>query len=243
MDVEEYAFEDSQTAFATERVSNITGLPSSVSSPKVGQLFNIFHPSDPISYRIEPLVAKAMTSLKPQVLPYTKKSLFANVAPQGLSGLGSKVGQSVSGLWSSLSAGITTNMMKNSLGLSKDDVARMSANGQISATQLLEAGKNDSSGGVIPDVIKVGEQADKRKNQLAREKAAGLNAGEERDVILIDDDLETLYSKFQKKREEPSQSDGQEAKSNDAKAQKMRREERKVRALNKNGRIDYSIQE
>ncbi|TDZ24943.1 putative phospholipase [Colletotrichum orbiculare MAFF 240422] len=79
---------------STQRVSSITGLPHSVSSPKVSQLFNVFHPSDPISYRLEPLISPAMSSLKPQVLPYTKKGIFSNVTQQGLSGIGMKVGQS-----------------------------------------------------------------------------------------------------------------------------------------------------
>ncbi len=99
------------------RVSPVTGLPFSISSPKVKQLFNVFHPSDPISYRLEPLVSSAMSTLKPQVLPYTKKGIFGSVAPQGLTGIGAKVGQSVSGLWSSLSSGIANSLLNRSLGL------------------------------------------------------------------------------------------------------------------------------
>ena len=47
---------------------------ATVSSPKCEQIFNIFHPTDPISYRIEPLISPAMAGLKPQPLPYTKHS-------------------------------------------------------------------------------------------------------------------------------------------------------------------------
>ncbi len=52
---------------AGEKISVITGLPYTVSSPKCSQLYNLFHPSDPIAYRLEPLIAPAMSSLKPQV--------------------------------------------------------------------------------------------------------------------------------------------------------------------------------
>lgn len=78
--------------------SPVDGPSPSVSSPRVEQLFNIFHPSDPVSYRLEPLISPAMAALKPQLLPYTKKGIFGNVAPQGLTGIGARVGQSVSGL-------------------------------------------------------------------------------------------------------------------------------------------------
>lgn len=52
-----------------QRCSPITGLPYSVSSPKCSQMFNIFYPSDPIAYRVEPLISPAMSTLKPQNLP------------------------------------------------------------------------------------------------------------------------------------------------------------------------------
>ncbi|KAG9587068.1 DDHD-domain-containing protein, partial [Aureobasidium melanogenum] len=61
---------------------NLTGMGTQnsdlpVSSPKCRQVFNIFHPTDPISYRIEPLISPAMSSLKPQPLPYTKRGIFS----------------------------------------------------------------------------------------------------------------------------------------------------------------------
>ncbi|OIW34200.1 hypothetical protein CONLIGDRAFT_214428 [Coniochaeta ligniaria NRRL 30616] len=87
---------------------------------------HIFHPSDPIAYRLEPLISKAMSSLKPQALPYTKKGIFGTVALQGLTGIGAKVGQSVSGLWSSFSAGIASSLLNRSLGLTQEDSAAQS---------------------------------------------------------------------------------------------------------------------
>jgi hypothetical protein len=216
--------DDSQT-------STITGLPTSVSSPKVGELYNVFHPSDPISYRLEPLISPSMSSLKPQLLPYTKKGIFGNVAPQGLTGIGTRVGQSVSGMWSSLSAGIASNLLNRSLGLSSDEVARIT---------------DQSNVGEVPvDTSKMGEKTDARKKQLADSTTLEGNSSESgHSPTLIDDELETLFSKFQQRRAEiDKDSDPIKVQDEDRKARKLRVEESKVRALNHNGRVDYSIQE
>lgn len=264
-------------AFANQRVSPVTGLPFNVSSPKIGQLFNIFHPSDPISYRLEPLISPMMTTLKPQVLPYTKKSIFNAVAPQGLTGIGAKIGQNVSGLWSSFSAGIASNLLNRSLGLSNDDVAKITASQQQQQQkqqeqqQLLHpqsrgAGTNVSAGVVVDDqALSEAERSEKtaeRMLQLASGAANGGGSG-----TLIDDELETLFSRFQKSRIDnmESKEDGKGKRRNkgsgsstasdavtlsrekwqeeEKKAQRLRREEGKIRALNRNGRVDYCIQE
>jgi hypothetical protein len=62
---------------------------------------------------------------------------------------------------------------------------------------------------------------------------------------LIDDEIETLYDGFQKRRkdktvEEDAKTDQEEA---EERGRKLRREEMKVRALNQNGRVDFCIQE
>lgn len=219
------------------QTSAITGLPMSVSSPKVADLYNIFHPSDPISYRMEPLISPSMSTLKPQLLPYTKKGIFGNVAPQGLTGIGTKVGQSVSGLWSSLSAGITTNLLNRSLGLSSDDVARITASAsQGDHLDVIE----------IPgDTKKMREKADERKKQLADSTALeGSDGASGHSPTLIDDELETLFSRFKKRRTEICKDgDLTQIQEEDRRARKLRLEEAKVRALNHNGRVDYSIQE
>ena len=239
-------------ADADQRLSPITGLPFSVSSPKAAQLFNIFHPSDPISYRLEPLISPAMSSLKPQALPYTKKSILGSVTSQGFTGIGAKVGQSVSGLWSSLSAGIANNILSRNLGLTSEEMARMNA----SPAQALSPGAGTNiAGGVIPDASTLGLKANARKRELADEASRpGGRPGvgprtstSGNDVTLIDDELETLYSHFQKKRADIATEDRDVLRDTraegEAKAQRIRREEVKVRALNRNGRVDYNIQE
>jgi DDHD domain len=222
-------------AAANQRISPITGLPFSISSPKVAQLYNIFHPSDPISYRLEPLISTAMCSLKPQVLPYTKKGIFGSVAPQGLTGIGLKVGQSVtqgvSGLWSSLSAGIASSLINRSLGLSNEEVANMTA---IASQKALE------KGAAAPDNSVPSDKPGQRKRGGLADSPPGAR------FATSGPELETLFSKFQKRKTDISGAEAQDEvdwMQEEQKAQKLRVEEMKVRALNRNGRVDYSIQE
>ncbi|KAL8669201.1 MAG: hypothetical protein Q9168_006199 [Polycauliona sp. 1 TL-2023] len=195
-------------------------LTITISSPKCQQLFNIFHPADAIAYRLEPLISPAMSSLKPQPLPYTKKGIFA--PGQGFTGIGARMGQSVSGFWSNITSGVASSLLNRSLGISGD--------GQAPASQSLAA---PTAPNVAPSTNASGE-------------AAG---GEEHPATLIDGEMQTLYAGFQKRRRS-EQSDeardlGQQAEWQDseARAKRMQREEAKVRALNSNGRVDYSIQE
>ncbi|KAK2625277.1 hypothetical protein QTJ16_005646 [Diplocarpon rosae] len=225
-----------------ENISSVTGLPLTVSSPKAGQLFNIFHPSDPIAYRLEPLIAPAMSSMKPQLLPYTKKTISASV-----SGIGAKVGQSMSGLWSSLSSGIASSLLNRSLGLTSDDVAQMAAPTPHKAvSQSAGAGTNIGGGVISPDnaLSPQRENSNDKKRQLAEDTAAADRDGTGASPpTLIDDEIETLYAGFQKRRESNSDDGDSGWSQAEEKGKKLRREEAKVRALNQNGRVDYSIQE
>lgn len=182
--------------------------------------------------------------MKPQLLPYTKKTISASV-----SGIGAKVGQSVSGLWSSLSSGIASSLLNRSLGLTSDDVARMEAPSPPRSTshrRSVGAGTNISAGGVIADTPTLQrENTNEKMKQLAEDTAAADRDGTGNAPTLIDDEMETLFAGFQKRRknhqaDHPTDYDWQEA---EEKGNKLRREEAKVRALNQNGRVDYSIQE
>lgn len=119
--------------------------------------------------------------------------------------------------------------------------------GQRAASQSVGAGTNISAGVISPDNIPAlqRENTNDKKRQLAENTAAA-----DRDGIgaspptLIDDEIETLYAGFQKRR---ASHDGSDAENNwleaEERGKKLRREEAKVRALNTNGRVDYSIQE
>ncbi|KAJ4204710.1 hypothetical protein NW767_004222 [Fusarium falciforme] len=247
MDCDEDVLRTTPLGSGTEQISLVTGLPGTVASPKVQQLFNIFHPSDPISYRLEPLISPSMSILKPQLLPYTKRGIFSNVTPQGLTGIGTMVGQSVSGLWSSLSAGIASNLLNRSLGINSEEVARITASASRGESQTLEgAGSKTLASGDTPDAEKR-VATDARMKKLADSTTNALDFGSglsDHSPTLIDDELETLYSRFQQSRTQMSKEGETTTTSDeDKKARKLRKEEGKVRALNRNGRVDYSIQE
>ncbi|KAL8882610.1 MAG: hypothetical protein Q9198_000413 [Flavoplaca austrocitrina] len=195
-------------------------LAITVSSPKCQQLFNIFHPADAIAYRLEPLISPAMSTLKPQPLPYTKKGIFA--PGQGFTGIGARVGQSVSGFWSNITSGVASSLLNRSLGISGD--------GQAPASQSLSA---PTAPTVAPSTNVSGEEADR----------------EEHPPTLIDSEIRTLYAGFQERRRSEQSDQGRdlgqrpEWQEAEARAKRLQREEAKVRALNSNGRVDFSIQE
>ncbi|KAI9816675.1 MAG: hypothetical protein M1826_001749 [Phylliscum demangeonii] len=231
-------------------------LPITTSSPKCSQLYNVFHPTDPISYRLEPLISAAMSSLPPQLLPYTKKGIFGAPVGQGLSGIGARVGQSVSGLWTSFSAGIASSILNRSLGITGDDLktgSPSSSRPQAEVSLSIGAGTNISSGKVIPTTpvlpnTAATEAGDEKKRKVGEEVASN-SAGNERAPTLIDGELETLYAGFQKRRKS-NEGDKDQALEESPSLQAMEErarilevEEQKIKALNSNGRVDYSIQE
>ena len=226
----------------TGYASNTSNLLSiTVSSPKCAQLFNIFHPTDPISYRIEPLISPAMSSLKPQPLPYTKRGIFG--APgQGLTGIGTRVGQSVSGFWSNFTTGVASSLLNRSLGLVNE--------GQVPSAQTrmplsMGAGTNIVSGGVISGP----EALEEERKKFPMDGAKGGLSSVEHPPTLIDSEIETLFAGFQKRRKSHHSDDsrdfGESAEWQEAedRARRLKREEAKVRLLNTNGRVDFSIQE
>lgn len=234
------------------------------SRPKCSQIFNIFHPTDPISYRIEPLISPAMASLKPQPLPYTKRGIFGAPVGQGLTGIGARVGQSVSSLWSSMSSGLASSLLTRGLGYSGDVQAQLPSEtttgadgkpGKSSVPLSMGAGAGTGvAAGVVPTSQQTQElaQADPEKQaRLATETLAAGAAGQH-PPTLIDQELETLYSGYEKTRrsslphdkDAPSTAAAQEDLAEaEERGKRLRREEEKVRRLNSNGRVDYAIQE
>ncbi|CAD0107457.1 unnamed protein product [Aureobasidium uvarum] len=237
---------------------NLTGMGTQnsdlpISSPKCRQVFNIFHPTDPISYRIEPLISPAMSSLKPQPLPYTKRGIFSTATGQGLTGIGARVGQSVSGLWSSFSSGIASSLLNRSLGFTAEDAGKLGgpAGTSQSRTPLSLGAGTNITGGIVPTAPVTNTKIDKvdgdTTDKLVSDAQKADEAGE-RPPTLIDAELETLYAGFQNTRKSAqSDVDHDMAESERAEAEergrKLKKEEAKVRALNSNGRVDYSIQE
>jgi hypothetical protein len=187
-------------------------LNPSVSSPQCDELYNIFHPSDPVSYRLEPLITPAMSALKPQPLPFVKKSIWT-ASGQSLSNISSRVGS----LWTNFTTGVASSLLNRSLGIQSDGPS--GSTHSRSASQQSTTSEINSTGSKLPD------------HELGF-------------PTLIDSGMETLYEGFQKARR--SDTTGASGDSNDDvedRSRKMKTEEAKVRALNSNGRVDYSIQE
>lgn len=202
--------------------SKLNDLQLHKSSPRCNQLFNIFHPSDPISYRIEPLISPAMASLKPQQLPVVKRTIWA-ASGQGLTNIGARVGQSVGSLFSNFATGVASSFLNRSLGLG-DGASAQTSSAHDPQHKAEHSGRNTSS----PEAADTSEQKDVPQDA----------------PTLIDQQLETLYDGFQKTRSKQENFSGRfENASEGDRAKKLRDEEAKVRALNSNGRVDYSIQE
>lgn len=265
-------FSDSPYTRATSKREPVADIgdrsPEAVTSaPKCRQFFNIFHPTDPIAYRVEPLISPSMSALKPQALPYTKKSFLGAPMGHGITGIPAKVGQTFSGFWSNFSSGLTNNFINRSLGISAEDAAKLGAPAPVPhhqataalARQSAAAGTNITGGGVVsPENIQenpispssIGD--DDRKRKLALDAADAERYGT-RPPTLIDSEIETLYSGFQKRQRTKSRTPSADIGSgrnataeswdDGDRGRKLKREEAKVRALNKNGRVDYSIQE
>jgi len=248
-DLAEDSYFEPPIQHASQQTSTYVDITTS--SPRCARIFNIFHPTDPIAYRLEPLISPAMAGLKPQPLPYTKKSLFGAPAGQGLTGIGARVGQSVTGFWSSLSGGIATSLLHRSLGISAEEAARAAepAPHKARAPLSLAAGTNAVAAGVA--------EPEPPAAALHRALARGtsIDAGEEgaRPPTRLDGELETLYSGFHaaagtlQRPDDAAEEDdggvGGAGRDADEQGRRLRREDQKVRALNENGRVDYAIQE
>lgn len=193
---------------------------SVISSPRCRQLFNIFHPSDPVSYRIEPLISSEMSSLRPQLLPSVKRSLWTS-SGQSLSMIGSRVGQSVGSLWANFTTGVASSLLNRSLGLNPEDTSGQA----VAGTALPQPSQPRSS-----------SDGDSQQKFTHRRPT------------LIDQYLETLYerSKDDQIKSVAGFRDENESTTHEEREKlmkKLKTEDLKVRSLNSNGRVDYSIQE
>lgn len=236
---------------ATPNLDDLVGeMP--VSSPKCAQVFNIFHPTDPISYRMEPLISSMMSTLKPQPLPYTKRGIFGAPVGQGLTGISNRVGQSVSSLWSSMSSGLASSLLTRGLGYT-GDVPVTTSSGNDKGKSSAPLGMNSTGGGTTSsqstapmpaEGTKIAKADEAKQAKLATDAlAAGENG--QHPPTLIDQELETLYAGYEKQVSESqtSKTDPDELLEAEERGKKLRREEAKVRRLNSNGRVDYAIQE
>ncbi|KAG6465410.1 hypothetical protein O3G_MSEX015135, partial [Manduca sexta] len=55
-----------------ECIRGVESLGTEFALPTCDNFFNIFHPYDPIAYRIEPLINPRMRDVKPSLIPHHK---------------------------------------------------------------------------------------------------------------------------------------------------------------------------
>lgn len=68
-----------------------------VSSPMCVNLYNIFHPCDPVSYRMEPLIKPSFSQMKPEEVPFALKGF--NTQVKSLTTFGDEVQQKIFSNW------------------------------------------------------------------------------------------------------------------------------------------------
>ncbi len=218
-----------------------------ISSPLCKQIFNIFHPTDPISYRIEPLISPAMSTLKAQPLPYTKKSIFSAPDYQGFT---NRVSQGMTGLWSSIGSSVANGLLNRSLGISASELQSNNAQAQRGSRQVPPSPQRTNTG-LVPglDEPRSAFLLEERRRKMGSYVIAEGEEGEHPST-LIDGEIETLFAGFQKRRKSQQSEDGSRDVEKDLewqeleeRSRKLKKEEAKVRSLNSNGRVDYSIQE
>ncbi|KAI8376523.1 DDHD domain-containing protein [Radiomyces spectabilis] len=89
--------------------------------PAVENLYNIFHKSDPVAYRLEPLIARQYSAkLKPEPVPYIKGGL-KSVIDAGFN-VGSGIANRAGAMYESFKMGLTTNLFMRGLGLSRQQI-------------------------------------------------------------------------------------------------------------------------
>ncbi|KAK3699339.1 hypothetical protein LTR37_016491 [Vermiconidia calcicola] len=232
----------SKTARKTLERSTTSDIPTS--SPQCSQIFNIFHPTDPISYRIEPLISPMMSTLKPQPLPYTKRGIFGAPMGQGLTGIGTRVSQSVTSMWSSMASSLLTR----GLGYNGNEISPAQTAARSSGPLSKGSAPSAPTAPLPLQGIEVAEI-----NEKLAATAANTHGGQHAPT-LIDSELQTLYAGFQKRRESVSGDASKrdlgagaigspEWEEAEERGKRLKREEQKVRKLNSNGRVDYAIQE
>ncbi|KAF8928940.1 hypothetical protein BGZ52_002734, partial [Haplosporangium bisporale] len=104
--------------------------------PAVENMYNIFHRSDPVAHRLEPLISKSYGSkTKPALVPYHKGGLKG--LHIGIQDFGNDLANRANTMIESVKLGITTSMFTRALGFKTNPVANA---GVIHHSKTLESG-------------------------------------------------------------------------------------------------------
>ncbi|KAI7854929.1 DDHD domain-containing protein [Circinella umbellata] len=96
--------------------------------PAVENLYNIFHKSDPVAYRLEPLISRQYgTNLKPEPIPRINELMKAQFKAASKKGSTKNITNRAGAMYESIKYGLTANLVMRGLGLSRqqmyDDMA------------------------------------------------------------------------------------------------------------------------
>ncbi|KAI9499448.1 DDHD domain-containing protein [Zychaea mexicana] len=91
--------------------------------PAVENLYNIFHKSDPVAYRLEPLISRQYgTNLKPEPIPRMKELIKRQYQAANKSGSGKNITNRAGAMYESIKYGLTANLVMRGLGLSRQQM-------------------------------------------------------------------------------------------------------------------------
>ncbi|TPX60451.1 hypothetical protein SpCBS45565_g07522 [Spizellomyces sp. 'palustris'] len=152
-----------------------------VSYPAVNAVYNIFHPHDPVAYRIEPIIKREFAETKPVPIPYTKGGLKGTIV--GIQDLGNDIADRGRSMLEAAKLGIvsTTAVVTSGLTSSVGKVVTMVSSinafkptGRTSPNAFTEGKLDDEGHEGLPTVVvgddgKFGTKADTRARETRTE--------------------------------------------------------------------------
>jgi hypothetical protein len=79
------------------RTSSANGNNNNTMSPAVNNYYNVFHPSDPVAYRVDPLVHREAASLAPKLVPFAEGSFPSQI--QALQQMSLRFASEATNMW------------------------------------------------------------------------------------------------------------------------------------------------
>lgn len=148
-----------------------------------GSFYNIFHPCDPVAYRVEPLVDRKAAKVSPKLVPYTRGGLTSQI--QELSDLGNKISSSASNAWDNFTTTFYSkteatvhDLFKKSIGdvMNSDESNKMNQKQQTEEEQQPKEDDDYETKKKKQEIIEI-------KDEI-KEKIANINSTNRIDYVL-----------------------------------------------------------
>ncbi|KAI9028837.1 DDHD domain-containing protein [Phycomyces nitens] len=166
--------------------------PTTFCYPAVENLYNIFHKSDPVAYRLEPLIARHYSvKLKPEQIPYIKGGL-KSVIDAGFH-VGTDIATRAGAMYESFKSGFTSNVFMRGLGLSRPYGSESEINSHNSPhLETSTSEPTDSSRSVKRNSVRLGGNP-RSMDSFGAKKMMQLNPSGRVDFCLQEGLLENPY--------------------------------------------------